>query len=310
MPTEAGVSCGFVGLGQMGGAMAVNLARSHKVVAFRRSGGGVPSLASEGLRITDHLADLAVCDIVLLCLPSDKAVEDVLFGANGLAALLQPGTIILDTGTTDYLYTLSLAERLEKSGLLFLDAPVTGMQQRARDGTLTMMCGGPADIVERVRPVVTTMCNSVIHAGPVGSGQLVKLINQLLFDINMAALAEVLPFAARLGLDPEQVSKVVNTGTGRSFASEFFLPNILEGKFDAGYPLSAAYKDLVSASALSAQQAVPLPVLAAATATYQAALQEGHGDKDKGAMILVFERLLDARFRAAPHQSSDTGIAQ
>ena len=102
----------------------------------------------------------------------------------------------------------------------------------------------------------------------------------------------------KLGIDPEKVAAVVNSGTGRSYASEFFIPNILEGDFSNGYPMKAAYKDLISGAEISAHHNIPTPVLAAATATYQQALREGHGDKDKGGMICVFERLLDVEFRA------------
>ncbi|WZB77191.1 NAD-binding protein [Achromobacter insuavis] len=141
------------------------------------------------------------------------------------------------------------------------------------------------------------MGNQVLHMGGAGAGQLTKLVNQLLFDINCAALAEILPMACRMGLAPEQAAQVINHGTGRSYASEFFLPRILLNHFTDGYPLQAAYKDLVSAAELSARHCVPMPVLAAATATYQTALLRGHGAADKGAMVLVFEDLLNVRFR-------------
>ena len=142
------------------------------------------------------------------------------------------------------------------------------------------------------------MASKILHMGDAGAGQLTKLVNQLLFDINAAALAEILPLSVKLGIDPEQVTEVVNSGTGRSYASEFFVPNILQGDFSKGYPMQAAYKDLISGSEISARHNFPTPVLAAATATYQQALLEGHGDKDKGGMILVFERLLGTDFRA------------
>ena len=134
--------------------------------------------------------------------------------------------------------------------------------------------------------------------GDIGSGQLMKLINQLLFDINAAALAEILPLASKLGIDPELAGEVVNSGTGRSYASEFFVPHILNGVFDNGYPMETAYKDLKSGADISARFKIPTPVLAAVTSTYQQALLEGHGEKGKGAMILVFERLLGVSFRA------------
>jgi 3-hydroxyisobutyrate dehydrogenase-like beta-hydroxyacid dehydrogenase len=139
--------------------------------------------------------------------------------------------------------------------------------------------------------------------GPAGRGQLTKLINQLLFDINAAALAEVLPMAVKMGLDPELVGEVVNSGTGRSYASEFFIPRVLQGRFTDGYFLSKAYKDLISGAEISAGLCVPMPVLAAATATYQMAVLRGHGGKDKGAMIEVFEELLGVRYRSRPRQA-------
>jgi 3-hydroxyisobutyrate dehydrogenase-like beta-hydroxyacid dehydrogenase len=105
-----------------------------------------------------------------------------------------------------------------------------------------------------------------------------------------------------LGIDPEQIAEVVNSGTGRSYASEFFIPYILQGDFSNGYPMQAAYKDLISGAEISAQHSIPTPVLAAATTTYQQSLLQGFGDKDKGGMILVYERLLDVKFRATSAQ--------
>ena len=133
--------------------------------------------------------------------------------------------------------------------------------------------------------------------GQSGQGQLAKLINQLLFDINLAAIAEILPMAAKMGVDCGKITQVINSGTGRSYASEFFIPRILEGSFEDGYSLKNAYKDLQSASQISAKHAIPLPVLAAATATYQSALQKGFGEDNKGGMIKVFEQLLGVEFR-------------
>jgi 3-hydroxyisobutyrate dehydrogenase-like beta-hydroxyacid dehydrogenase len=133
--------------------------------------------------------------------------------------------------------------------------------------------------------------------GAVGSGQLTKLINQLLFNICCAGIAEVLPMAVKLGLDPEKVTEVVTTGTGRSFAAEFFLPRALENKFDEGYPIKLAYKDMISAAEISANQKIPLPMVQAATTIFQMALAAELGNEGKGTLIKVFERMLDVEFR-------------
>ncbi|PML80443.1 NAD(P)-dependent oxidoreductase [Enterovibrio norvegicus] len=292
------MKAGFVGVGQMGGPMAANLASSVGVTAHCRDEATRRYLEASGVVTTENLQDVADAEVVFLCLPSGRVVEQVLFGTNGLAEVLRPGTIVVDTSTVEYSSTISLSEKLASLGLKFVDAPVSGMRARAEDGTLTVMCGGEPNLVQSLEPLLSSMASNIIYMGPVGSGQLTKLINQLLFDVNAAALAEILPLAAKLGLDPTKVGDVVNSGTGRSYASEFFIPNVLNGVFDKGYPMEHAYKDLISGAEISVQNQIPTPVLAAATATYQAALLNGHGAKDKGGMIRVFEDLLDVRFRA------------
>ncbi|AZV78909.1 NAD(P)-dependent oxidoreductase [Parasedimentitalea marina] len=289
---------GFVGLGQMGAPMAANLAAAQDVKVLDLSEDAIKAAVRAGASAVSSLKDFADIGVLFLCLPNGGIVEKSLFDkTNGIAKFLSPNTIVVDTSTIEYSLTLSIGDRLDALGLRFLDAPVSGMWKRAQDGTLTMMIGGETDIVEDLRPALSTMADRILHTGAVGSGQLTKLINQLLFDINVAALAEILPMAKKLGLDPENTAEVVNSGTGRSYASEYFIPQILEGTFDTGYPLQSAYKDLISGAEISARYQIPAPVLAAATSTYQQALLEGHGAKDKGAMVLVYERLLGVNCR-------------
>ena len=289
---------GFVGLGQMGAPMAANLAGANDVLVFDLSQDAMEQAAQAGATLAKTVADFSQVDVLFTCLPTGEIVERSLFDPDtGIAKHLSKNTIVVDTSTIEYAQTLRIADQLSALGLRFLDAPVSGMWKRAQDGTLTMMIGGDGALVEALRPALAAMASRVLHAGDIGSGQLTKLINQLLFDINVAALAEILPMAKKLGLDPETTAEVVNTGTGRSYASEYFLPQILEGRFDTGYPLQSAYKDLISGAEISARYQIPAPVLAAATTTYQHALLEGHGDKDKGAMVLVYERLLGVTCR-------------
>jgi len=292
------VTIGFVGLGQMGRPMAHNLTRppGNYIVCSRRAE-HFAEFADRGVQATTRVADLAGAEVLVLSLPGTSAVNEVLFGVDGVAKRLQPGALVIDTSTISYGATVEIGRTLRDMQLSFVDAPVSGMQARAEDGTLTIMCGGDAAAFEAARPWLQRMGRDILYMGAAGAGQLTKLINQLLFDINAAALAEVLPMAARMGLDPEKVGAVVNGGTGRSYASEFFVPRILQNRFSDGYPMKHAYKDLVSAAELSAARGIPMPVLAAATATYQQALLRGHGDHDKGGMIRVFEDLLGVRFR-------------
>jgi 3-hydroxyisobutyrate dehydrogenase-like beta-hydroxyacid dehydrogenase len=290
---------GFVGLGQMGKWMALNVMKAgFHVTVFDINQEAVKFLTEQGAGSARTPMELASqVDWVFLSLPNTEIVENVLFGEDGVVASAKPGLIVLDFGTTNYLPTLDFDQRLKERGIVFGDAPVSGMEARAEEGNLTIMFGGEKKVFDQVRIALEALGNKIIHMGEVGSGQLTKLINQLLFNISAAAIAEVLPMAAKMGLDPEKVSQVITTGTGRSFAAEFFTPLILEGRFDQGYPLKNAYKDMISAAEICAHQKIPLPLVQAATTTYQMALADGHGEEGKGAMIKVFERILGVKFR-------------
>lgn len=288
---------GFVGLGQMGAPMAINMAASYPVRVYDIDEAFVAQVVDRGAVRARNLADIAEAGVIFLSLPGGSVVESVIKDNDGLFGLTAPGTIIVDLSTIEYDRTLALAGQLKQRDIAFIDAPVSGMQARAEQGTLTVMCGGKQTDIEKLQPYFSKIATKVLHMGPTGAGQLTKLINQLLFDINAAAMAEILPIASKLGLDPEKVGEVVNSGTGRSYASEFFVPHILENRFNQGYPMEHAYKDLISGAEISARYRFPTPVLAAATATYQQALLNGYGAQDKGAMIKVFERLLGVQFR-------------
>lgn len=290
---------GFIGLGQMGRWMALNVMRAgFDLTVFDVRPQAVQCMVGQGAKSAASPAEMAAqVEWVFLSLPNTEIVESVVFGEAGLVRGARPGLVIVDCGTTNYMATLDIAQRLSERSILFADMPVSGMEARAKDGTLTIMCGGDTAILETVRPALDAMGNKIIHMGKVGCGQLTKLVNQLLFNINVAALAEVLPMAVKLGLDPEKVGQVVTTGTGRSFAAEFFIPQILENRFDQGYALKHAYKDMISAAEICAHRQIPLPLVHAATTIYQMALLDGLGDEDKGAMIKVLERILGVEFR-------------
>ncbi len=290
---------GFVGLGRMGRPMALNLAKHDAAltVCATRAASLAPFRAL-GIRATTDVADVAQCEIVFLCLPDGDAVREVTLGETSLAGPASRVEVVVDTSTIAHARAVEIARELAMRGIDFVDAPVTGMQARAEAATLTAMCGGQREAFARARPLLARMASTILYMGPAGSGQLTKLVNQLLFDINAAALAEILPMSVKMGLDPARVAQVVNSGTGRSYASEFFLPRILDDRFSEGYPLANAYKDLVSAAEIGSRECIPMPVLSAAAATYQMALLRGHGASDKGGMIRVFEELLGVRYRS------------
>jgi 3-hydroxyisobutyrate dehydrogenase-like beta-hydroxyacid dehydrogenase len=290
----------FIGLGKMGKPIALNLLKSGEdMTVYDKNTSSFDEFRAKGAKTTDNMKTAISGDIVFLCLPSSNVIESIFYEDGGAINLLSAEQIVVDLSTINYSTTMKLAKDLASLGVDFMDAPVSGMEARAIEGTLTVMCGGSEEIYKKILPLFTHIADKVIYMGVNGSGQLTKLINQLLFDINVAALAEILPMSVKMGLSPEKISEVVNSGTGRSFASEFFIPRIMEDIFDEGYPMSHAYKDLISAAELGAASIIPLPVLSAATAAYQISLLKGYGNCGKGAMIKVYEELLGVEFRKA-----------
>lgn len=288
----------FVGLGDMGRGMARNLVRNGvDLTVCSRSGSCFDEFEQLGAKTTTSYQEVAGCKLIFLCLPDDEAVRDVICGAEGMLFFLRAGQIVVDCSTIRYSTTLEMAALLAQKNAVFLDAPVSGQHKRAMDGTLTIMCGGDEETFTRIKPYFAYMGEKILYMGRSGNGQLTKLINQLLYDINAAALAEILPLSVKMGLDSEKLGEVINSGTGRSYASEFYIPQDLEGRFGDGYSMKKAYKDLISAAELSAREGIPTPVLSAATVTYQMALLQGYGDENKGAMLKVYEELLGVKFR-------------
>lgn len=290
---------GFIGLGQMGKWMALNFLKAGcKISVYDIDSQAVEFLVRNGADAGRRPADIAAqAEVVFLSLPNTDIVEQVIFGDSGLVHAAEKEMLIVDLSTISYLSSVDMAHKLKSMNIFFCDAPVSGMETRAKEASLTIMVGSTQEIFDRIRPLLEIIGDTVLHMGPVGSGQLTKLVNQLLFDINAAGLAEVLPMAAKLGLDPAKVCQVITTGTGRSFAADFFTPLTLENKFDEGYPLKSAYKDMINAAEISARHKIPLPLTQATTTVFQMALAQGLGAESKGALIKVFEKILDVEFR-------------
>ena len=292
---------GFIGLGTMGKWMALNMLKAGFAVrVYDINPAPIGFLVGEGAVAAKSAADAAAAvDWLFMSLPDTELVEKVIFGENGIVQGARPGLVLIDLSTISYMPTLEINRRLQEKGILFADAPVSGMEARAKEAKITVMFGGDEKLFQAVRPALDAIGNQIVYMGAVGSGQLTKLINQLLFNISCAGLAEVLPMAVKLGLDPEKVAQVVTTGTGRSFAADFFIPLTLQNRFDEGYPVKAAYKDMISAAEISAHKGIPLPVVNATAVTFQMAMAEGYGDLSKGGLIRVFEKMLNTEFRSS-----------
>lgn len=306
--------CGFVGLGTMGGPMALNVQKrlsSPPLIVWdrRQDARGVTAAKAAGCRAATSLADLAAsCDVVVLCLPDSVTVESVLFDApDALAHHLPPGALVIDCSTTHPDTARKAAARLRCG---FVDAPVTGERAKAEQGTLTAMVGGSSACFRAARPVIDSFAREVVHVGGPGHGQTAKALNNCLYNVSVAAMAEVLPLAERLGLDVEALCRVVCSGTGQSFGFGKFAPLVRARAFDAprhGYPMGAAFKDMQVVRDAAGSVGASLNVVDAARRTYEAALAAGLGSQHKGAMVKVWEDRLGVVVRATGRCEADDG---
>ncbi len=297
---------GFIGLGRMGYGMACNLLQAgvplHVHDARREP---MDALAEQGAALAADAAALAArAALLFICVPSETESEAALFGERGVSERRTTGLAVVDTTTMNHGAAVQLAARAERAGLRYCDCPISGLPVRADNGTLTMMFGGDPTVFADAKPYLDIMGEFVVHCGEVGAGQLMKAVNNVIYDVNIAAVCEMLPLAVKAGLDPETVATVVTTASARSFASEYFVPRILERRFDGDFSLQGAYKDIVNIEEVAARFDASLPVVNAMVATYRAALDMGLGELPKSAMIKVYEARLDQEVRRGDRSPS------
>lgn len=300
----ASKSIGFIGLGRMGGGMALNLAkRAESLHVFDPLPGAMAPLIQAGAVPCESPGGVAAhCDLIFLCLPFTPEVRAAIFGPAGIQEGIQSegrtGLTIVDTTTLERGDALAIAEEAAQAGIAYWDCPVSGMPFRAHDGTLTVMFGGTDEAFEAARPYLEGFGKDIIHGGPLGCGQAMKAINNIIYDVNIAALCEVLPLAVAVGLDPDEVARLVTTASSRSFASEYFVPRMMERRFDSDFSMRAAYKDIVNVEQMARETGASLPVVNAMIESYRAAMDAGFGDEPKSAILKVYENALGVEFSA------------
>ena len=298
---------GFIGLGQMGFSMAHNLIRGGvPLTVWDLRPEPIDVLRAKGASVTRDPAELAATvDLLFVCVPSDIESEAVLFGERGVTTARPTHLAVVDTTTMNHGAALRISARAGEAGLAYSDCPISGMPFRAESGTLTMMFGGSAENFAAARPYLEIMGEFIVHCGDVGMGQLMKAVNNIIYDVNIAAFCEVMPLAVKAGLNPDTLAKVLTTGSSRSFASEYFVPRILEGTFHGDFSLQAAYKDIVNVQEAAARLDAALPIVEAMVATYRTAIDAGFGDQPKSAMIKVYEDRLGQQVRTATSDRED-----
>ena len=277
---------GFVGLGTMGTLMAVNLARAgFALTVWNRTPGRVQELLEQGAPRATSPAELArCCDVVVACLTVSPQVEAVLFGPDGLAEGLAPGSLFIDCSTISPVKAAQFDQRLAAQGVTMLDAPVSGGTEGARLGTLTIMVGGRPGDVERAGGVLRAMGQTVTHLGPVGAGQWAKAINQVILCGVYLAVAEGVTLGLKAGLDVEKVVGALKGGAAGSWVLSNRADRMVTDAYPLGFKISLHRKDLAIALELAREVGAVMPVTSMAATFEDGLIAQGYGDDDNSAL--------------------------
>ena len=282
---------GFIGLGVMGRPMALNLLRGrHELTVWARRPAALEPLVERGAAAAATPAALAAgSDAVFTMLTGAADVEQVLFGERGVAHGARPGTLVVDTSTIDPAAARAMAARLQERGLDALDAPVSGGPHGARDATLSIMVGGPADVLERARPLFDCIAAKVLRMGDAGAGQATKACHQLLLLVTAQGVAEALTLARRCGLDVGRVREALLQGMASSRVLDFFGDRMARRDFDAGIESRLYHKDLDVVMRLAHGLGVPLPAGAVTMQFVNGLHGRGRGRDDLSTLITLLE---------------------
>jgi 2-hydroxy-3-oxopropionate reductase len=290
---------GFIGLGVMGAPMARNLlAAGYEVVAWNRSAEPLEELAAAGARAVDGPGAVArEADLVISIVKDDAAVREVLSGPDGAIGAARAGSLVIDMSTVSPALARELAEEAAGREVAFLDAPVSGGDVGARDGTLSIMVGGEAAEVERARPVFEVLGSRVTHVGAAGAGQVAKACNQVLVAVIFGGLAEALVLGSKLGVDPAAILDAVGGGMAANRIMEVRRQNFLEHDFAPGFKVDLHHKDLEIALGASGEVDAPLPLTAEVQQMFRQLRAAGFGEEDDSALLRVAEQRANHRLR-------------
>jgi len=290
---------GFIGLGIMGRPMARNLMKAgFPLTVWNRSRPGIDELAKEGAAEGTSPADVAGrSDVVITIVGDSPDVEEVALGRQGIVEGAHPGLVHVDMTTMSPQVTRRIAERLAEAGVEMLDAPVSGGQQGAIDGTLSIMVGGKKETLERCRPLLEAMGRKIVHCGPSGAGQTVKLCNQVAVVLTNLGVCEALVLAARSGIDPRVMIEAVSAGAGTSWQLQNLAPRMVERDFRPGFKVAHQRKDLRLALEAAEKLGMSLPGTSLVQQFFSALEAEGLGEEGTQALVKAVEKLADVEVR-------------
>ena len=292
---------GIIGLGLMGKSIARNILKAgFPLTVHNRSQAAVDELVAEGAQRAASPAEVAAqVDVVFTNLPDTPDVELVVLGENGIIAGAHPGLIWIDNSTIKPAAARALSQRLAEKGVLSLDAPVSGGDVGARNGTLAVMVGGPADALEKALPVLQAMGKTITHVGAAGAGQVAKAANQIMVAAQMVAMGELLVFSQKAGVDPQKVVEAIKGGAAQCWTLDVKPPRLFAGNRTPGFKAAMQAKDLNIIMETAREYGIPLPSAAVDAQLYNAMLQNGMGGLDNSAVLGIIEALAGVELKVS-----------
>ncbi|MGQ9629817.1 MAG: 2-hydroxy-3-oxopropionate reductase [bacterium] len=285
---------GFIGLGIMGKPMAKNLVRAgYPLTVYNRSRPSIDELVEFGARAVGSSKEVAErSDVVITMLPDSPDVQQVVLGRSGVLEGARPGSVIIDMSSIAPLVAQDIARRAKEKGVRMLDAPVSGGEEAAVQGTLSIMVGGDEETFNECLDILKVMGENVVHVGEVGAGNFTKLANQIIVAVTLEAVSEALVLGTKAGVDPEKMVNAIKGGAARCWALEVRAPNnMLVRNFKPGFKARLHYKDLNNILATGRDLGVPLPVTSLVHELFGALLVDGQGENDHSAILTVLERM-------------------
>jgi 2-hydroxy-3-oxopropionate reductase len=287
------MNIGFIGLGIMGKPMCKNLLKAgYDLVVCDVFQSSVDQIVAVGGKAAASPKEVAAqVDIVITMLPNSPHVKQVVLGEKGIIEGAKPGTIVIDMSSIAPLVSREVASKLAEKGIGMLDAPVSGGEPKAIDGTMSVMVGGKQELFDRCYPVMKAMAGSVVRTGEVGAGNVTKLANQVIVALNIAAVSEALVLASKAGVEPDSVYQAIRGGLAGSTVLDAKAPLMMDRKFDPGFRINLHIKDLANVLETSHEMGVPLPLTAAVMEMMQALKADGLGDADHGSLVKYYEKM-------------------
>jgi len=292
------MTVGFIGLGIMGRPMAKNLIKAgYKLAVYDKFAkfDDLVALGAEGASSGKEVA--SKCDVVITMLPNSPHVKEAILGKDGVLEGSKSGQIVVDMSSIAPAISMEVGAALKAKGVEFLDAPVSGGEPKAIDGTLAIMAGGDQKTFDTVKPILEKMGASVILVGGIGAGNVAKLANQIVVALNIAAVSEAFVLATKAGVDPAKVFDAIKGGLAGSTVMNAKVPMILDGNFKPGFRIELHIKDLQNALDTGHNLNVPLPLTANVMETLQALKMDGMATNDHSAIVRFYEKLAQIEVR-------------